>query len=128
MRKTWIIALVAIFTALLGGVSAADVSPLACSNQNGPAKLERIDCGPSYIGRVRLTVVRSIGMTGHWEFRVNNGHIRNEPPSSDVWLGPNAGRVTTVERFAGSGDQFCAILWEYTGGGWANRGQPCVTI
>ena len=130
MRKTWIVALVAIFTALLGGVSAsaADVSPLACSSSHVSARLERLDCGPSYIGRVRVTVTRSIGMTGHWEFRVNNRHIRNEPTSSDVWLGPNVGRVTTVEYFARSGDRFCAALWEYTGSGYAQRGQPCVTI
>lgn len=131
MRKTWIIALVAIFTALLGGAgaaaSAAGTAAICQGSSHGSARLERFDCGQS-IGRVRVTVTRSIGMTGHWEFRDNSGHIRNEPWSGDVWLSPNVGRETLVEKKVAIGTRFCANLWEYTGTGWVLRGSPCVTI
>ena len=133
MRKTAAIGLVVAFFATLLGAGTASASgtltALACqSNSNGSARLERLTCSSNFIGRVRVTVTRPIGMVGHWEFTENGNHIRNEPFNSDVWLGPNAPRETTVERWAPRGAQFCAVLWESTGTQWVSRGRPCVTI
>ncbi|HEX8866323.1 MAG TPA: hypothetical protein VF821_11765 [Lentzea sp.] len=128
-RASAIGAVVAFLAALLGAgvASASDVGALACgSSTHVSAKLERFNCG-NFIGGVRVTVNRSIGLVGHWEFRDSNGHIRNEPQSGDVWLAGS--RDTTVEKFVAIGTTFCANLWESTGGGgYALRGAPCFKI
>jgi hypothetical protein len=129
MRKAGAIGAVMAFLAVLLGVgsaSASDVGALACgSSSHGWARLERFNCG-NFIGGVRVTMTRGIGMTGHWEFRDNSGHIRNEPWSGDIWL--LGSRDTTVEKFVPIGTRFCANLWENTGSGHALRGAPCITI
>jgi hypothetical protein len=129
MRKTAAIGAIVAFTGVLLGVgsaSASDVGTLACgSSSHGSARLERFNCG-NFIGGVRVTMTRGIGMTGHWEFRDSSGHIRNEPWSGDVWL--LGSRDTTVEKFVPIGTRFCANLWEYTGTGYALRGAPCFNI
>lgn len=129
MRKTAAIGAVVAFSAVLlggGSASASDVGALACGiSSHVSAKLERFNCG-QVIGGVRVTMTRGIGMIGHWEFRDNSGHIRNEPQSGDVWLlGP---RDTTVEKKVQIGTTFCANLWENTGQGYVLRGAPCITI
>ena len=129
MRKAAAIGAIVAFTGVLLGVgsaSASDVGALACgSSSHGSAKLERFDCG-QVIGGVRVTMTRGIGMIGHWEFRDNSGHIRNEPQSGDIWL--LGSRDTTVEKKVLIGTTFCANLWENTGQGYALRGAPCITI
>ncbi|MET9626498.1 hypothetical protein ABZX92_03450 [Lentzea sp. NPDC006480] len=129
MRKTAAIGAVVAFSAVLlgaGAASASDVGAQACgSSSHVSARLERFNCG-NFIGGVRVTVTRSIGLVGHWEFRDSSGHIRNEPQSGDVWLAGS--RDTTVEKFVAIGTRFCANLWENTGGGYALRGAPCFNI
>jgi hypothetical protein len=129
MRKTAAIGAIVAFTGVLLGVgpaSASDVGAQACgSSEHGWARLERFECG-QVIGRVRVTMTRGIGMIGHWEFRDNSGHIRNEPWSGDIWL--LGSRDATVEKKVRLGTTFCANLWESTGQQYALRGAPCITI
>lgn len=131
MRKTWIITLVPIFTALMGAgsASAADIRP-ACGDWDSHvwAEVERVTCG-SYIGTLRLTNIHHIGVSGHWDIVVNGSTVWKEPSSGDTWLGPGVTRTINVGGFASTAHDLCAVLWERTAsGGYVQRGVLCIPI